>query len=143
MQVQDRHIQELVADYTGNLISRFKVCEVYTESPIETLFLWALWHVSDKSGESIGLCHGEVPESFKPISGYYCFSQSKIGKYRADFAIVTEYGARVVVECDGHNFHEKTKEQAQRDKERDRFLQDAGWKVYRFSLPFWKPQTVT
>jgi very-short-patch-repair endonuclease len=38
----------------------------------------------------------------------------------------------VLVECDGHEFHEKTKEQARSDKERDRMLQYAGWKVIRF-----------
>lgn len=29
-----------------------------------------------------------------------------------------------MVECDGHAFHEKTKEQAKRDKKRDRFFQE-------------------
>jgi very-short-patch-repair endonuclease len=37
------------------------------------------------------------------------------------------------VECDGHDFHERTKEQAQRDKSRDRYLQANGWRVLRFT----------
>lgn len=45
----------------------------------------------------------------------------------------------LVVECDGHNFHEKTKQQAQKDKERDRNLQIAGYPVLRFTgSEIWK-----
>jgi very-short-patch-repair endonuclease len=39
----------------------------------------------------------------------------------------------IVVECDGHDFHEKTKEQVRRDKARDRWLQIQGYPVMRFS----------
>jgi hypothetical protein len=40
---------------------------------------------------------------------------------------------RLVAEVDGHDFHERTKEQAQRDKTRDRDLQAAGFTVFRFT----------
>jgi hypothetical protein len=40
---------------------------------------------------------------------------------------------QIIVECDGHEFHEKTKEQARRDKSRDRQLQANGLPVYRFT----------
>lgn len=63
--------------------------------------------------------------------------QLKIGKYRADFAVmVRNFAGRIlymVVECDGHDFHEKTKAQAQRDKKRDRDMLRAGWQVFRFT----------
>ena len=39
----------------------------------------------------------------------------------------------MAIECDGHDFHEKTKEQAQRDKEKDRILQANGWLIARFT----------
>jgi hypothetical protein len=39
----------------------------------------------------------------------------------------------LVVELDGHDFHERTKEQAQRDKERDRNMTRAGYKIMRFT----------
>lgn len=58
--------------------------------------------------------------------------QYPIGPYRADFVLRTT-GARVAVECDGHQFHERTKQQAQRDKERDRFFLNEGWPVLRFT----------
>lgn len=64
--------------------------------------------------------------------------QYKIGKYRVDFLIVKKHNTAphcelIAIECDGHDFHERTKEQAQRDKQRDRNLQKAGVKVYRFT----------
>lgn len=54
------------------------------------------------------------------------------GNYRLDFAVDPE-GSKIAIECDGHEFHERTKEQAARDKSRDRALQAAGWRVLRFT----------
>lgn len=39
----------------------------------------------------------------------------------------------IAIECDGHEFHEKTKEQAQKDKSKDRFLSSKGLAVFRFT----------
>jgi very-short-patch-repair endonuclease len=39
----------------------------------------------------------------------------------------------LVVECDGHDFHERTKEQAAKDRSRDREAQLAGYSVFRFT----------
>ena len=62
--------------------------------------------------------------------------QVKIKYYTVDFLIDLSVGKNsdyIVIECDGHDFHEKTKEQAKHDKERDRFLQKEGYPVYRFT----------
>jgi hypothetical protein len=40
---------------------------------------------------------------------------------------------RLVIECDGHDFHEKTREQATKDKSRDRDLLNLGYPVMRFT----------
>jgi very-short-patch-repair endonuclease len=40
---------------------------------------------------------------------------------------------QIVVECDGHEFHERTREQATSDRERDRMLQFHGLGVLRFT----------
>lgn len=63
--------------------------------------------------------------------------------YRADFfinAFISEVEGRhgllslpVAVECDGHDFHEKTKAQAMRDKKRDRDFIAAGVPVLHFT----------
>lgn len=39
----------------------------------------------------------------------------------------------LIVECDGHDFHERTKEQAKRDRSRDREAQLEGATVFRFT----------
>ena len=65
------------------------------------------------------------------------FPQVVIGSYRADFLMLHRASlntfAGIVVECDGHDFHERTKEQATRDKSRDREMQIAGYRVLRFT----------
>lgn len=40
---------------------------------------------------------------------------------------------KLIVECDGHNFHERTKEQAARDRSRDRAAILAGYDILRFT----------
>lgn len=54
---------------------------------------------------------------------------------RPDFAFVLTgpHATKVIVELDGHDFHERTPEQAQKDKSRDRDLQRLGWHVLRFT----------
>ena len=58
-------------------------------------------------------------------------------KYRVDFYIPVWYKNQdiegFVVECDGYEFHQKTKEQVERDNVRTRDLQKAGYTVIRFS----------
>jgi len=44
-----------------------------------------------------------------------------------------ELEQKLIIECDGHDFHERSKEQARKDKKRDRFLQSLGIPVFRFS----------
>ena len=64
------------------------------------------------------------------------FRQVSIGAYRVDFlGLYTQVDglAGIVIECDGHDFHEKTREQAVYDKARDRFLQLHDYHVLRFA----------
>ena len=80
--------------------------------------------------------------------------QMPMGDYRVDLAVTPRVSAyvnpgshvdadeivhtfvylpTVIVECDGHDFHERTKEQAARDKKRDRYFQASGNPVLRFT----------
>jgi very-short-patch-repair endonuclease len=59
-------------------------------------------------------------------------TQASIGPYRADI-LIEEEGRRLVVECDGAEFHAVTKEQVERDKRRDRYCAARGICVMRFS----------
>lgn len=53
-------------------------------------------------------------------------------EYRLDYAFLSS-GGRLCIEFDGHSFHERTPEQASRDRARDRQLQIAGWTVLRYT----------
>lgn len=66
--------------------------------------------------------------------------QYVIGNYRADFLLgfagkkaESDLLKCVVVECDGHDYHERTKAQAARDKARDRYLSSKVARVVRFT----------
>lgn len=62
--------------------------------------------------------------------------QVSCGPYTVDFLlrIGTGESARfVAVECDGHAYHDKTPDQAARDKSRDRYLASNGLVVLRFT----------
>lgn len=70
--------------------------------------------------------------------GVLLYQQQIISGYRVDFLVVMKIEAfseitKIIVECDGHDFHDRTKEQARRDKERDRTLTCAGYTVMRFT----------
>lgn len=59
------------------------------------------------------------------------------GRYNIDVALFvpcpTGGHLQFAIECDGHDFHEKTKEQARHDKARDRRLIAKGWIPFRFT----------
>ena len=56
------------------------------------------------------------------------------GKYRADFLFTDPLlPCKMIVECDGHDFHERTKEQAAHDRRRDRDVTRAEYTVLRFT----------
>ena len=71
--------------------------------------------------------------------GWVVHQQKKIDRYRVDFVVdnvVVDCSTppfSVVIECDGHDFHERTKEQAEKDKRRDRVLQFYGYRVHRYT----------
>lgn len=47
--------------------------------------------------------------------------QARVLNYKVDFLIASSAGVPLlVIECDGHDFHERTKEQASKDKSRER-----------------------
>lgn len=77
---------------------------------------------------------------FKITSGHGIFltPQYEVGPYRVDFVLgstqhIADLRKHIVIECDGHQFHEKTKEQAARDKKRDRTLTTTFGAVLHFT----------
>jgi len=79
----------------------------------------------------------EFDANFEPPHKQFAslMPQAQIGPYRVDF-LLKDYvgeGRSLVIECDGHNFHEKTKEQARSDKRRDRTMVYTGARILRFT----------
>lgn len=99
----------------------------YTDSPIEAAFLNAFCELAVADGYQVARMSSE------PAFVIMVEPQRWINHYRVDFIISYSYFGmtkRIVVECDGHEFHEKTKLQAWRDKKRDRQIPH---KIYRFT----------
>lgn len=134
------------------------------ETPIEKGFATALISIAFESvdtvvgvytpaGNQMELHRYEHAPTFEKL---IIESQKKIKNYRVDFLLTYQsHGVvqddqgkprlaidrqrELIVECDGHEFHEKTKEQASRDKKRDRDLQKLGYEVFRFpGSDLWK-----
>jgi len=67
--------------------------------------------------------------------GLFLIPQYEFGHYRFDFAITGEDQQNIYlfIECDGHDFHERTKEQAAHDRQKDRFSQINGVPIFRYT----------
>lgn len=74
-------------------------------------------------------------ECAHPSARYLLIYQYPFGKYRIDwvFRVIGAHKSYVFIECDGHEFHERTKEQAERDRSKDREIQAAGFPILRFT----------
>ncbi len=149
-----------IAEARAYLLKQTGICfdhftRGWTDSPIEALFVaqmlaegWVFPHsglwmdLIDEMQVRYGLHRGErgwqllVDSTRGSDDEGFCTVQPslRVGDraYRLDFAFLSKAG-RVAVELDGHDFHERTKEQAARDKSRDRDLTTAGWRVLRFT----------
>lgn len=101
----------------------------WCESPIESRMLTGLVNAAKRRG------FGMDVQGVNVVPGARRFSvsmQVSVVGHRVDF-LVARNGTRAVVECDGHDYHERTKEQAKRDRSADRAYQKAGYAVLRFT----------
>jgi very-short-patch-repair endonuclease len=108
-------------------------------SPIEQLFHIALhlWqkhlYIPDPQPEHDH--HGVL----KLSGGLLINHQAKIGKYKVDFLIENvPYSSHdksrvLLVELDGHDFHDRDKHQRSYEKARDRFLLQQGYSVVHYT----------
>lgn len=74
--------------------------------------------------------------SFSDPFGFFLMPQFIWNDYRIDWVLgikALKKQPYIFIECDGHEFHERTKEQAQRDRERDREIIAAGIPILRFT----------
>lgn len=142
---QVSRVKQYILDGAQSEAARFEEqCEHLCqkcESPIEELLAVALYSYSRIMPERmLFLGTSALPKEPEFDETAFVYQQVEIGQYRVDFAIwdaslpFNHTPPRLmIVECDGHDFHEKTKEQARRDKRRDRYFQSLGYKVLRFT----------
>lgn len=99
-----------------------------TDSPIESRFLASFCELAVEHGFEISKKQKRFFIRIEP--------QRKLGPIRLDFLVSYPCHTdllEIAVECDGFNFHERTPEQASKDRARDRTLQMAGIKIFRFT----------
>ena len=118
----DSFVQEYAKEqYENAIFNLTRVVAPQFESPIERI-MYVVLRDEFNNGFDRGMIKLEC--------------QKKIGKYTVDFYLLymSDTGpVEFIIECDGHNFHEKTKEQAKHDKKRDRFFTSNGYIVLRYT----------
>jgi very-short-patch-repair endonuclease len=87
---------------------------------------------------NIGICFPSLPEEISEcFLGLFLTPQESIGAYVVDFTLIIDgflgQITKIAIEIDGHDFHERTKEQAGRDKRRDREISKNDYTVIRFT----------
>ncbi len=152
----------MAKDYDSDLDELHTLIDETIKSPIELAFLSAFVIIASNNGSSVDLTFDGckfLPFRFGGQLGFLekfnITLQKKINNYKVDFYIETERPADqfqieyyfkkaetpykpvqeavVIVECDGHDYHERNKKQASHDKKRDRVLQSLGYNVLRFT----------
>ena len=119
-----------------------------TQSPIEKLFALKMlksqeaFYVQSRINR-LPLEYFEKDKQFEEMEATIDFygrtllliPQFKVQQYHTiDFLLyLPKYDIRIAIECDGHDFHEKTKEQAKKDKQRDRYLVANNFYIFRYS----------
>lgn len=78
-------------------------------------------------------CPGEHNDSWlgREDSPLAICCQHPVDRFRSDLMVWGNQN--IAVEVDGHDFHERTKAQAQHDKSRDRIFQQLGYLVFRYT----------
>lgn len=134
--------EEEQGDVTRDALEAFHATKHLCESPIEVLMLAGLI--------SIGFGYADKLNAVVPYDAVERINAAALKRhvivpqmvipqfnYRADFFISLDTNGSkrigLFVECDGHDYHEKTKEQAARDRKRDRDLQSLGMNILRFT----------
>ena len=117
-------------------ISMWQQMQGGLDSPIEDLFFIACHNVCES--ESVVVNPYPDDDHASPFRAFIT-PQAIVGKFRVDFllkqnnlgpdALLTP----VIVELDGHDFHDKDKHQRAYEKARDRFLVRSGYRVLHFT----------
>jgi very-short-patch-repair endonuclease len=110
------------------------------ESPIEETLARAFARHWSHATPARGACTEEAMRRAEREGRRLVFCQHPIGSYRADFLLFEGLRAKheprvppIVVECDGHQFHQGDPETWERDAARDAAIRAAGYETLRFT----------
>lgn len=135
MSARDVIIRALGRDVSWLTDIRLGKIEPVCQSPIEAIFgtyfsitLDIIWP------GCLVCCDPSIEKDYSGIQ-FLMMPQYPWQAYRIDWAFRIR-GARrpyVFIECDGHDFHERTKDQAEHDRRKDRTIQAADITILRFT----------
>lgn len=111
----ERELWSAVIDWVDS-----KPIEISDYCELRSHAAWAAnhWLIAAGTGEEDVPVYGRDIDDLDEWSLYH---EVTIESYRIDFIVATSY-AWIAVECDGHDAHERTKQQASYDRARDRFF---------------------
>jgi very-short-patch-repair endonuclease len=124
-----------------------QIVERPIDSPIEQLFFIAAHMLCEAHHIEVDPEPLEISGRMRVGHGVHLHPQRKVGKYTVDFLVTRTWTAHnlkfgtpgtdcqrsVIVELDGHDFHDRDKHQRSYEKARDRFLQREGFRVLHFT----------
>ncbi len=143
---ENRLVRQILEVVEADL--RSATAEAPVESPIERLFVMAIYGLvtySDARFEDLLIAtdweHFERLKTGPNGSCRILLPQAQLPGWRVDFLIGFEtwspernsFWVDAIVECNGHDFHERTKGQAARDRRRDRQAVASGLPIFRFT----------
>lgn len=129
--VQGRLIQTIQGELEFSCLDALEQLSPKVESEIE-LLLAGTFKMIGRLADAKILFGGNNEGEEAPL--VTITPQFEWDRYRIDFCFRLKRTDRVVfVECDGHEFHERTPEQAERDRSKDRAIQAAGIPILRFT----------
>jgi very-short-patch-repair endonuclease len=115
----DWYKQRVAATFERSIAGDLNRHEI--RSPVEQIFLmeWRYLEMDRKHNVTI------KPQTQMTVAG---------STYRIDFVVTwPEQKQKLAIEIDGHEFHEKTKQQAARDRARERSIVREGYTIMRYT----------
>jgi len=140
-----RRAQELLINYLENSKTESSAHFLYVNeignedisSPIEQIYYLAasiLFYEENNNLFDMPIPQYEIQCNDNKYIADFFYSNEDAKNISKDQGHEYQYSdIRVVVECDGHKFHKKTKKQVVRDNERQMAIQLSGYDIIRFS----------
>ncbi|MFD3219934.1 endonuclease domain-containing protein [Staphylococcus saprophyticus] len=136
---ENRIVESTLKKYKEKYISYFSKYNKHLldkcGSPIEEMYVATLSYIGELSNLELDIKNQyEVGVDGKKYKvDFYVTANQQYTIENNDGTFVQSREVSLCIECDGHDFHEKTKEQVKRDKQRERNLAKRGFKVIRFT----------